>query len=74
MGILVSGKCLDSVTSCLTFSNRVALLRLRHENTVLNIIQAYAPTADSNNDEEIEKFYGDVQKVINSETQVKSSW
>ena len=45
-----------------TISDRILTLKLNAKHHVINIIQVYAPTSAST-DEEIEQFYNDLQAV-----------
>ena len=52
-----------------TVSDRIVALKLNARHHIINIIQVYAPTTQ-HSDEEIEKFYADVEKGLK---QVKST-
>ena len=45
-----------------TLSDRVLLLKIAGKPLDINIIQIYAPTSTSSN-EDIEKFYGDLEQA-----------
>ena len=45
-----------------TISDRIVTLKLNARHHIINIIQVYAPTSASS-DEEIEQFYNDLQTV-----------
>lgn len=52
-----------SVKHFLPLSNRVCLLQLKSHGRHINLIQAYAPTLDKE-DEEVEEFYRDIATVM----------
>ena len=52
----------EAVKSYNTVSDRLLCLKMNTKHSVLNIIQVYAPTSNSS-DEEIEKFYNDLQNT-----------
>lgn len=66
VGILVDNATKDLVSSFVPVSDRIPLLRLKQKKTTLNVIQVYAPTADPKYDEEIDKFYEEIQNLISS--------
>lgn len=62
VGFLIKKKLKANIVSFVGVSERVGLLKLRFNNLSMSIIQVYAPT-ESYSDEEIEKFYMDLQKA-----------
>ncbi|GFO16493.1 craniofacial development protein 2-like protein [Plakobranchus ocellatus] len=68
VGIILDQEIGKSVKGYWPLSDRVLLLKIAGKPVDLNIIQAYAPTTTSS-DEEIEKFYEELEMV---ETQCKS--
>jgi len=63
VGIVVAKKLLASVVDFVPYSDRTALLKLRAKPNDLNIIQVYAPTADSP-DQEVEQFYSEIKEML----------
>lgn len=63
VAILVDKSVSHSVTGFIPISDRVVMIQLQATQTVTNIIQVYAPTADKN-EEELEQFYNDVQQAL----------
>lgn len=63
MGFLVKKHLKSHIISFTGLSQRVALLRLKINNLELSIIQVYAPT-ETSNEEELEAFYKTVDKAI----------
>ena len=53
---------LECMTSHNSISDRIVTVRLNTKPAALNLIQVYAPTSDCD-DEEIEKFYNDLQSA-----------
>ncbi|XP_012552626.1 uncharacterized protein LOC105842911 [Bombyx mori] len=64
-GILVSRKLRHFVTGCNPINDRIMTIRINGNPLPLNIIQVYAPTAQSTK-EDIEDFYGILQTTIES--------
>ncbi|GBP66238.1 Craniofacial development protein 2 [Eumeta japonica] len=60
VGFIIKKKYKNNITNFIGISERVALLQLKFECFFLSIIQAYAPTQRST-DEEIENFYKDIE-------------
>ena len=63
VGFLVERNTAKSVIECTPVSSRLISIRLACKPLNLTIIQVYAPTRDCN-DEEIEKFYDDLNNLI----------
>lgn len=63
VGILLSEKVVPSVINFLPYSDRAALMRIRAKPVDLNIIQVYAPTSDST-EQELEQFYSDIRDLL----------
>lgn len=63
VGIVITKELLKSVITFVPYSDRTALLKLKARPNDLNIIQVYAPTADSP-EHEVEKFYDEVQELL----------
>ena len=51
-----------SLKSCWALSDRVCMIKLDSKPLDINIIQAYAPTSDSN--EELYKFYSELETAM----------
>ncbi|XP_030754468.1 craniofacial development protein 2-like [Sitophilus oryzae] len=60
VGIVVTKEILKFVVDFVPYSDRTALLKLRARPSNLNIIQVYAPTPDSP-DQEVERFYDEIK-------------
>ncbi|XP_030758449.1 craniofacial development protein 2-like [Sitophilus oryzae] len=60
VGIIITREILKSVVDFVPYPDRTALLKLRAKPSDLNIIQVYAPTADSP-DYDVERFYDEVK-------------
>ena len=65
VGILVTTTITQHVKGFFPVSDRVLLLKLKGAPFDINLIQIYAPTAESS-DEEIEDFYNDIEKTKRS--------
>lgn len=63
VGIVVRQEILKSVIDFVPYSDRTALLKIRAKPNNINIIQVYAPTADSPNDD-VEKFYDEIKELL----------
>lgn len=60
MGFLIKKKFKNNITNFIGISERIALLQVKFECFSLSLIQAYAPTERSTQDE-IDKFYKDIE-------------
>ena len=60
--MIIDKKFAAGVMGFLPISDRVMMVKIEGRPFNLAIIQAYAPTADTNEDE-IEKFYEDLEKA-----------
>ncbi|XP_047996924.1 uncharacterized protein LOC125234635 [Leguminivora glycinivorella] len=65
VGILVKNELTKYITNFLPFSERCMLLQISGQPFNISLIQAYAPTADKN-DETIEEFYRQLEEIIKS--------
>lgn len=63
VGIVITKNLLTSVVDFVPYSDRTALLKLRVKPNDLNIVQVYAPTADSP-DQEVEQFYSEIKELL----------
>ncbi|XP_055371788.1 craniofacial development protein 2-like [Condylostylus longicornis] len=63
VGIIVTDKIIDYVTECVSYSDRIMLMKINAKPVKLNIIQIYAPTADSSEDE-IEELYEQINYLM----------
>lgn len=63
VGMLVEKETAKSVIECEPVSDRIIAIRLKGKPRNMTIIQIYAPTSDSE-DEEIERFYQDLEQTI----------
>ncbi|XP_042855571.1 craniofacial development protein 2-like, partial [Penaeus japonicus] len=63
VGVLVEKETAKSVIECTPVSDRIIAIRLKGKPRNMTIIQIYAPTSDSE-DEEIERFYQDLEQTI----------
>ena len=63
-GFLLNKRARNALLSYYAVSARTITARFRGAPLNLAVVQIYAPTADSS-DEEIERFYEDLQKVLN---------
>ena len=63
VGFLVHKNIVNTVVGCRPVSSRLITIRLRAVPFNITIVQVYAPTSDNDNNE-IEKFYGQPQNVI----------
>jgi len=63
IAIIVNKVVEDCVTGFMSLSDRVMMLNIASEVGVVNIIQAYAPTADKKY-EEVEMFYEDIKTLL----------
>lgn len=62
VGFLIKKKYKKNINNFLGISERVALLQLKFERFSLSLIQAYAPTEKSS-DDEIEQFYNEMESA-----------
>lgn len=62
VGVIANRKFILLVLEFTSFFDGIALLRLEAGQTVLNIIQVYAPTDDQKYDGDVRKLYGDIQQ------------
>ena len=62
VGMIIDKKFATGVMGFLPISERVMMVKIEGKPFNLAVIQAYAPTADHNEDE-IEKFYEDLEKA-----------
>lgn len=60
VGFLIKKKFKNNITNFIGISERIALLQVKFECLSLSLIQAYAPTERSTQDE-IDKFYKDIE-------------
>ena len=67
VGFVVSKSISSRIIDVVHLSPRVAKLRLKARGTSISIIQVYAPTADSDQ-EDHELFYDDVQTALRGDT------
>ena len=66
-GFWVSRRWKDNIVDYYSKSDRISVLILRiNRRTALKLIQVYAPTSNSE-DEEVESFYDDIQAVIDDD-------
>lgn len=63
VAIIVSKEIMNSVTSVSPVSDRIIVIQINSKPVKLNIVQVYAPTTGSP-DDEIEQFYEELNKVI----------
>ena len=63
VGFLVHKDTVNTVMGCLPISSRLITIRLRATPFNITVVQAYAPTADYD-DEKIEHFYEQLQEVL----------
>ncbi|XP_055378335.1 craniofacial development protein 2-like [Condylostylus longicornis] len=63
VGIIVSKNVIKSVQQFIPFSDRALLLKINAKPISINIIQVYAPTADSSNSD-IESFYSEISELL----------
>jgi hypothetical protein len=63
VGFIIKKTLKNSVESFVGISERVALLKLKHGNQHLDIIQVYAPT-ESADDDEILRFYDTINEAL----------
>ncbi|XP_055390541.1 craniofacial development protein 2-like [Condylostylus longicornis] len=63
VGIIATDKIIDYVTECVSYSDRIMLMKINAKPVKLNIIQIYAPTADSSEDE-IEELYEQINYLM----------
>ena len=62
VGFLIKKKHKNNIINFLGISERVALLQLKFEGTSMSIVQLYAPTERSS-EEEMDSFYNDIKKA-----------
>lgn len=62
VGFLIKKKYKSNILNFTGISERVALLRMKFSEDPISLIQVYAPTEQSS-EEEIDKFYNDLQKT-----------
>lgn len=65
VGFIVKRELKPSIISCLPYSDRVILLKLRGNPFNINFIQIYAPTTDKS-EEMVEEFYDQIREVLKS--------
>ncbi|KAL4718768.1 hypothetical protein ACJJTC_016247 [Scirpophaga incertulas] len=65
VGFLIENELNKYVSNVIHFSNRCMMIKLNAHPFNLNILQLYAPTAESD-DQEIEQFYEGVNEVLKS--------
>ena len=63
VAILVTKEINRAVLGFLPVSDRVAMIKINAKPFKLNVIQVYAPTSDSS-DDDLEQFYTDIKKVL----------
>lgn len=63
VGIVITKQLLKSVIEFVPYSDRTALLKLRAKPTNFNIIQVYAPTAESP-DQDVAQFYSEIEELL----------
>ena len=63
VGIIITKNIEGSVINFVPFSDRLMLLQLKGNPININLIQAYAPTADKS-EIEIERFYEDLKELL----------
>ena len=63
VAIIVRNGFKEAVENVTAYSDRVMLMQIKGKTQKINIVQAYAPTADKE-DVEIEDFYNQLQEVI----------
>lgn len=63
VGMLLSPRARRSLIGCSPVNSRIITARFKAQPTNLTIIQVYAPTSAST-EEEIDEFYNDIEKVI----------
>ncbi|CAG4944708.1 unnamed protein product [Colias eurytheme] len=62
VGFLLNKKFKENIHDFTGISERVALLQLKLEQVTISIIQAYAPT-ETSQEEEVQTFYNDMEKA-----------
>ena len=62
VGFLIKKSLKNNIINFTGISERVALLKLKFEDFAISIIQVYAPT-ESSNEDDINKFYTDIRKA-----------
>ncbi|XKL64613.1 hypothetical protein PGB90_004699 [Kerria lacca] len=65
VAILIGKKFSNSIIKTSAISDRIMILHLKGQKQNINVIQAYAPTADKS-DEELEEFYSTLQNTVSS--------
>ena len=63
VGIIITKNIEGSVINFVPFSDRLMLLQLKSNPININLIQAYAPTADKS-EIEIERFYEELKELL----------
>ena len=63
VGLILQKEISQAYKGHCPISDRVLLLKLQGVKKTLNIVQVYAPTADST-EENLDEFYNNVQKAI----------
>ncbi|GFN75291.1 craniofacial development protein 2-like [Plakobranchus ocellatus] len=66
VGIIVDQTVTKAIKGYWALSDRVLLVKIAGKPVDLNIIQVYAPKANSN-DEDLDKFYNELDKRLNKE-------
>jgi exonuclease III len=62
VGFLIKKELKANIVNFTGISERIALLQLKFDDTKISVIQAYAPT-ESSSDDELELFYRDLRKA-----------
>lgn len=68
VGIILSKQYVRCVMECVPLSDRMMMIKLKGSPLNVNLIQVYAPTADSDEDE-IESFYHNLKQLLKSTKQ-----
>lgn len=63
VGIFITDKLSTSIIDFFPYSDRLALLKISARPVNLNVIQAYAPTSEST-DQDIETFYDGLRELL----------
>lgn len=63
VGIIINSKIRKAVLGFIPISDRVAILKINTSPCKLNIVQVYAPTSESD-EEDVEHFYSDIRKAL----------
>ena len=70
VGIVMKNSVAKSMMGFWAISDRVIMMKLEAKPFNINVMQVYAPTQD-HDAEEIEKFYQEIQMVLNMKSQMK---